>query len=77
MNFAVEWLPLSLFDSHSQFALSFDETNSMDVTISGGAMTVTSFTDDGDYRLVNFESSQEFELFAKHEMKRIGRKTTD
>ena len=71
MNFQVEWLPLSLFDSHSQFALSFNETMCYDVTISGGAMTVTSFTADGEYRSVNFESCDEFVLFAKNEMKQL------
>ncbi len=73
LKLEVEWLPLSSFDSHSQFALAFDDTNCIDVNISGGAMVVTSFTDDGDYRTVQFGSSQQFELFVKHEMRRIAR----
>jgi len=36
-------------------------------------MVVTSFTNDGDYRTVHFESSEQFQLFAKHEMRRIGK----
>lgn len=74
IHFQVEWLPLSIFDSHAQFAVAFDETHTLDVHISGDAMTVTSYTDDGDYRVVNFGSSKDFESFAKHTMKRIGKK---
>ncbi len=71
ISFAVEWLPLSVFDSNSQFVMSFDETTCMDASMSGGSMVVTSFTGDGDYREVSFESSYEFQMFVKHEMKRI------
>ena len=70
----MEWLALSTFDLHSRFAMSFDETHSMDVNITGSTMTVTSSTDDGDYRVLNLESSEEFELFAKNEMRRLGKR---
>ena len=70
----VEWALISTFDSHSQFAISLDGNNCIDVNISGGGMVMTSFTDDGDYRAVRFESSEEFELFVKLEMAQIGHK---
>lgn len=41
--------------------------------ISADIMTVTSFTEDGGYRVVTFGSSEEFELFTKHAMKRIAK----
>ena len=68
MQFVVEWLPLSTFDSHSQLVISFGSTHSIDVAISGGGMQVTSFTSEGDYRSVKFESSEEFELFMRLEI---------
>jgi hypothetical protein len=43
------------------------------VGISADIMTVTSFTEDGGYRVVTFGSSEEFELFTKHAMKRIAK----
>ena len=56
-----------------QFAVAFDDTNTLDVGISADIMTVTSFTEDGGYRVVTFGSSEEFELFTKHAMKRIAK----
>jgi len=70
----VEWLPLSVFDSHSQFAVALHESTVIDVNISGNAMTVTSFSDFGEYRNVNLVSAEEFELYLKHIMKNMAKK---
>eukprot|EP00557_Chaetoceros_sp_GSL56_P003643 CAMPEP_0176492726 /NCGR_PEP_ID=MMETSP0200_2-20121128/9163_1 /TAXON_ID=947934 /ORGANISM="Chaetoceros sp., Strain GSL56" /LENGTH=776 /DNA_ID=CAMNT_0017890329 /DNA_START=72 /DNA_END=2398 /DNA_ORIENTATION=+ len=54
LHFIIEWLPLSLFDSTCQFAISVNDATVIDVNISGDTMTITTFTDRGDYRCVNF-----------------------
>jgi hypothetical protein len=65
LHFVVDWLPLSTFDSHCQFAISFNDSTIIDVNLFGDIMTVTSFTDEGDYRCVNFASAEEFDLFLR------------
>mmetsp|Transcript_3369 Transcript_3369/g.5093 ORF Transcript_3369/g.5093 Transcript_3369/m.5093 type:complete len:201 (-) Transcript_3369:115-717(-) len=69
----VEWLPLSCFDSYSQLALSIGHEHTIDVSISQGGMVVTSFSDDGEFQMVNFESSEEFEMFAMMEIERVAK----
>lgn len=73
-----EWLSLSLFDSHSQFCVSFGTALTIDVTIVRDEMVVTSYgsstgTDGtgGDYRKVKFSSDAEFEIFLKLEVRRL------
>lgn len=58
-----EWLPLALFDSHSQFVLMFGDL-CFDVGIDGDALHVVQSTN-GEYRSVSFGSDMEFECFLK------------
>lgn len=65
----VEWLPLSNFDAHSQFALSFlDEC--MDVGIDRDQVNVTITNEDGGFRQVSFHLDTAWELFVKTEIRR-------
>jgi hypothetical protein len=66
---AVEWLPLSVFDDHSQFVLSYN-TFVIDVSIERDEMTVTRFGENGEYRKVNFHADDEFEMFLKLELQK-------
>lgn len=70
-SLAVEWLPLSIFDSYSKFSLSLWETFCIDVSIHGGEITVTGFGDHGEYRMVTFGSSDEFEMYVRLQMEKI------
>jgi hypothetical protein len=71
----VEWLPLSTFDLHSQFALCFLGA-SLDVSIERNEMTVTSIGD-GSFRQVRFHLDTEFEMFLKMEIRRRIRSQDD
>jgi hypothetical protein len=72
----VEWLPLSTFDAHSQFTLSFlDEC--MDVGIDRDEVKVTITGTDGGIRRVSFHLDSELELFLKMEMRRCRRAQYD
>lgn len=64
----IEWLSLSVFDPTSQLAISLLPNHILDITISGNGITVCSFGDDGGFRSVHFGTSDEFELFMKHEI---------
>lgn len=65
----MEWLPLSTFDAHSQFALSVvDET--LDVGIDREEVNVTITGEGGDFRRVTFHSDAELEIFLKMETRR-------
>ncbi len=68
-SFHVDWLPLSLFDFHSHFTVNF-RLLLLDVEIARDEMTVTSMSDDGEYRKVDFRSDAEFEIFLKLELRR-------
>jgi hypothetical protein len=60
----VEWLPLSTFDSHSQFTLSFSD-ECMDVGIDREEIKVTITGTNGGFRQVRFHLDTELELFLK------------
>jgi hypothetical protein len=64
-----QWLPLALFDSHSQFVLMFREL-CFDVGIDGDVLRVTQSSASGDYRSVSFASDTEFECFLQLEFRR-------
>jgi len=69
----VEWLPLSIFDLHSQFTLVF-RSYSFDASIVCDEVTITSFGEDGDYGKVKFHSDAELELFLKGKLRRLIKK---
>ncbi len=54
----VEWLPLSTFDSHSQFTLSFSD-ECMDVGIDREEIKVTITGTNGGFRQVRFHLDTE------------------
>ena len=60
----IEWLPLSLFDTHSQCVLLFRNV-CLDVGISGDALRVTQTNIDGLRSSVEFGSEVELEIFLK------------
>ena len=64
-----QWLPLALFDSHSQFVLSFGDL-CMDVGIDGDMLHITLSGLHGEYRSVSFASDIEFEYFLRLELSR-------
>lgn len=65
----IVWLPLSTFDAHSQFTLSFlDEC--LDVGIDRDEVKVTIADDSGGFRQVSFHLDAELELFLKMEIRR-------
>jgi hypothetical protein len=66
----VEWLSLSIFDLHSQFAMSC-RSWCVDVHLAAEELTVTQFGHDGDYRKVKFHSDAEFELYLKTALGRL------
>lgn len=70
----VEWLSLSVFDLHSQFTVTF-RTTVVDFYMVCEELTVTSITDNGDYRKVKLHSDTEFELFLKLLIRRILRES--
>lgn len=74
-HFKVEWLPSSIFDPRSQFTLSLSASVALDVNILGDQISVTSFGDDGGFRIVHFGTSEEFEMFLKNEVSRLERNT--
>lgn len=61
---SIEWLPLSLFDSHSQFVLLFRNI-CLDVGINGDTLHVTQTNMDGLRSSVEFGSEIELEFFLK------------
>jgi len=65
----IDWLPLSIFDSRSQFVLSF-QSFYIDVSIERDEMTVTRFGENGEYRKVFFHSEDEFEFFLRLELQK-------
>lgn len=72
----VEWLPLSTFDSHSQFTLSFfDEC--MDVGIDHEEIKVTITGTNGGFRQVSFHLDTELELFLKMEIRRMCKRSRE
>lgn len=78
-----QWLPLALFDSHSQFVLMFREL-CYDVGIDGDVLHVTQTGPAGEYRSVSFGSEIEFECFLRIEFRRtfaatsyVNKKTLD
>ena len=72
----MEWLPLSTFDAHSQFALSFlDE--SVDIGIDRDEATVTITGNGGGFRQVSFHLDTELEIFLKMEIRRLVRSQDD
>lgn len=73
LNFHVEYMKLPLFYAHSQIALSFLDSHCLDISVTGGSIQITSFTEAGSYRNVSFESDSAFKLFLKAEMKRCRR----
>jgi hypothetical protein len=64
-----QWLPLALFDSHSQFVLMFREL-CFDIAINGDMLQITQSGINGDYRSVSFGSDREFECFVRLEFRR-------
>jgi hypothetical protein len=66
----VEWLSLSIFDLHSQFAMAC-RSWFVDVHLAAEELTVTQLGDDGDYRKVKFHSDVEFELYLKTALGRL------
>jgi hypothetical protein len=64
-----QWLPLALFDSHSQFVLMFHEL-CFDITINGDILHISQSGFNGEYRSVSFGSDIEFECFLKREFVR-------
>lgn len=66
----VEWLPLSVFDPHSQFSLTF-RSWSIDVHLACEQLTITRTSDDGDYQKVKFQSDSQFELYLKIALHRL------
>lgn len=74
--FQVEWLPLSTFDAHSQFTLSFLDT-CLDVGIDRDEIKVTITGHDGGFRQVSFHLNTELELFLKMEIRRCLRSQDD
>jgi len=46
--FVVEWLPLSLFDSHAHFSLCVGDLLTADVHVQGGTLVVKKFVSKGD-----------------------------
>lgn len=65
----VEWLPLSIFDLHSKFTISYCQYV-VDGVIARDKLTLTQITDTEDYRKVHFHSEKEFEIFLRLELKR-------
>ncbi len=70
----VEWLPSSIFDTHSQFVLSLNSNYLLDVKIVGNRISVSTVGNDGDYKATSFSSSEEFELFVKNQFLCIDRR---
>lgn len=71
----VDWLPLSLFDSYSQFTINVCNTLVLDVNLHGNTgLTVSKFDDrfgeGGLYQRVVFGSVLEFECYLKIQIKR-------
>jgi len=66
----VEWLPLALFDYHSQFVLLF-RGKCLDVSIKGDVLRVTQTTEIGGFRDVGFGSELELECYLKMEFRRL------
>lgn len=64
------WLPLALFDSHSQFVLSYCDL-CFDVGIDGDMLHVTCSDLHAEYRSVSFASYIEFEYFLRLELSRV------
>lgn len=60
----INWLPLSVFDSHAYFTLAIEDVLSIDCTITGGMLTVTSWNAGGQ-RTVHFSSDLELENYLK------------
>ena len=66
---SIEWLPLSLFDAHSQFVLLFRNVF-LDVGICGDTLRVTQTNMDGLRSSVEFGSEIELEIFLKMTIRR-------
>lgn len=72
----IVWLPLSTFDAHSQFTLSFlDEC--LDVSMDRDQVNVTITSESGGFRQVSFHLDTELEVFLKMEMRRRLRSQDD
>lgn len=66
----IDWLSLSLFDSHAHFTLSF-RSWSIDASIACEELVVTSVNEDSGFRKVKFHSDSEFELYLKLQLGRL------
>ena len=64
-----QWLPLGMFDSHSQFVLLFRDL-CLDAGIDGDTLCVTQSGSSGEYRSVCLCSEIEFETFLRLEFVR-------
>jgi len=71
--FVVEWLPLSLFDSHAHFSLCVGDLLTADVHVQGGTLVVKKFVSKGDlaYQTASFDSHETFAQFLKLAIKRL------
>ena len=64
-----QWLPLGMFDTHSQLVLLFRHL-CLDVGIDGDTLCVTQVGLSGEYRSVCLSSKTEFEMFLRLESDR-------
>ena len=64
----VIWVPLSLFDTQSQFTFRYRKLV-LDVKIERERMTVTSFGA-GEFCRVSFHSEEEFRIFLRMELRK-------
>ena len=64
-----QWLPLGMFDTHSQFVVLFRDL-CLDVGIDGDTLCVTQVGSSGEYRSVCLSSEIEFEMFLRLEFDR-------
>jgi hypothetical protein len=67
IKMTIEWLPLTVFDTCSQFVLGV-QSFVIDVKIERDALIVTRFGDKGEYRRATFGTEEEFESFLKLEL---------